>query len=221
MSEDQRKIARIIADKHLGSGDPLGWFDELYSRAVDNVSIIPWADLKPNPNLVDWLDQHGPTPSGEAIKIGSGLGDDAEELSRRGFKTTAFDISETAIAWSRKRFPHSSVTYLNADLFSAPIDWKSRFGYVIESYTLQVLPPGLRAPAIQCIASFVAPGGTLLVIARGREPSDPTGDMPWPVTRAELTLFQDQGLHEVTFEDFLDSEKPPVRRFRVTYRKDG
>ncbi len=221
MSEDQRKTARIIADKHLGTGDPLGWFDELYWRAQDNVSIIPWADLKPNPNLVDWLDQRGSTPSGEAIKIGSGLGDDAEELSRRGFKTIAFDISETAIAWSRKRFPHSLVTYLSADLFSAPIEWKSRFGFVIESYTLQVLPPDLRANAIQCIASFVSPGGTLLVIARGREPSDPAGDMPWPVTRAELTLFQDQGLSEVTFEDFLDGEKPPVRRFRVTYRKDG
>jgi ubiquinone/menaquinone biosynthesis C-methylase UbiE len=63
--------------------------------------------LKPNPNFIDWLNQRRVVGSGRAIKVGSGLGDDAEELSRRGFETTAFDISESAIAWSRKRFPQS------------------------------------------------------------------------------------------------------------------
>ena len=219
MSEEKRKIARAIAHKHLSAGDPLGWFEDLYSHAGDNVSIVPWANLKPNPNVVDWLDQQELATPCQAIKIGSGLGDDAEELSRRGFKTTAFDISKSAIASSRKRFPQSSVTYVNADLFSAPLEWKSRFDFVLESYTLQVLPPDLRAHAIQCIASLIAPGGTLLVIARGREPSAPEGEMPWPLTRAELSLFGDQGLKEVNFEDYMDSEKPPVRRFRVTHRK--
>ena len=219
MSEEKRKIARAIAHKHLRAGDPLGWFEDLYSHAGDNESIVPWANLKPNPNVVDWLDQQELSTPCQAIKIGSGLGDDAEELSRRGFKTTAFDISKSAIAWSRKRFPQSSVTYVNADLFSAPLEWKSRFDFVLESYTLQVLPPDLRAHAIQCIASLIAPGGTLLVIARGREPSAPEGEMPWPLTRAELSLFGDQGLKEVNFEDYMDSEKPPVRRFRVTHRK--
>ncbi len=107
MSETQRSTARKIAHKHLDTGDPLGWFEDLYSQADEESSIIPWADLEPNPNLIDWLNQHGTANTGLAIKIGSGLGDDAEEIARRGFETTAFDISESAIAWSQRRFPKS------------------------------------------------------------------------------------------------------------------
>jgi len=217
MNETQRSIAREIAHKHLDMGDPLGWFEDLYSQAGEEPSIIPWADLEPNPNLINWLNQHGTANTGLAIKIGSGLGDDAEEIARRGFETTAFDISESAIAWSQRRFPKSSVSYIVADLFSAPIEWKAKFDFVLESYTLQVLPPGLRAKAIRCITSFVAPGGTLLAIARGREPGDPEGKMPWPLTKKELSLFKTHGLREIFFEDYMDSEEPSVRRFRVTY----
>jgi hypothetical protein len=217
MSDPHRATAREIARRHLETGDPLGWFEDLYSRAGEETSIIPWADLAPNPNLTDWLNIGGSVESGLAITVGSGLGDDAQELARRGFTTTAFDISESAVARSRRRFPNSSVSYLVADLFCAPTEWQGKFHLVLESYTLQVLPPDLRSQAIRCIASFVAPGGTLLVIARGREPNEPQGKMPWPLTRQELSRFQNCGLEEISFVDFMDSEKPPARRFRVTY----
>jgi ubiquinone/menaquinone biosynthesis C-methylase UbiE len=217
MSKTHRATAREVAQKHLEAGDPLGWFEALYAQAGDDPSIIPWADLTPNPNLLDWLDQHGPGGSGLALKVGSGLGDDAEELARRGFHTTAFDVSASAIAQSRARFPDSVVSYIVADLFCAPEEWRGRFDFVLESYTLQVLPPALRADAIRCTASFVAPGGTLLVITRGREPGEPRGKMPWPLTRDELALFQNHDLREASFEEYMDNEEPPVRRFRATY----
>lgn len=221
MSEEHRATAREIAHRHLDAGDPLGWFEDLYSRASENASVIPWADLEPNPNLTEWLNRWEITNRGRAIKVGSGLGDDAEELSRRGFETTAFDISESAIAWTRRRYPQSSVSYVVSDLFSTPSDWKTYFDFVLESYTLQVLPPDLHAEAARCIASFVSPGGTLLVITRGRDPGDPEGKMPWPLTKGELRLFETHGLTEISFEDYVDNEDPPVRRFRATYRKAG
>ena len=194
MSDTDRAKAREITHKHLNLGDPLGWSEELYSEAGEDTSIIPWADLTPNPNLIAWLNQHGSVDSGLALKVGSGLGDDAEELARRGFATTAFDISESAVVQSRVRFPDSSVEYVVADLFSAPATWRGRFDLVLESYTLQVLPPDLRSEAIECICSFVAPGGTLLVIARGREQDEPEGKMPWPLTKEELSVFRIHGL---------------------------
>ena len=220
MSEDHRILAGEIAKIHLNAGDPLGWFEALYSRAIEKPEIIPWADLEPNPNLIEWLDRHGIKGPGRALKIGSGLGDDAEELARRNFQTTAFDISETAVAWSQRRFPQSSVVYTVANVLQSPIEWETAFDFVLESYTLQVLPYDLRAEAIRSIASFVAPGGTLLIIARGKDPGEPDGTMPWPLTKDELALFVNHGLTEVAFEDYMDSETPPVRRFRASYRRE-
>ena len=220
MSEPHRKTAREIAYHNLENGDPLGWFEDLYVTAQGDASIIPWADLTPNLNLLAWLDQQDVQgQSKKALKVGCGLGDDAEELARRGFDTTAFDISSTAIDWCRQRFPTSSVHYATENLFIAPQDWANKFDFVLESYTLQVLPSELRRKATAEIASFVKPGGTLLVISRGRDHSDPEGKMPWPLIREDLDALKLHGLREITFEDYMDDEKPSVRRFRVMFRK--
>ena len=61
----------------------------------------------------------------------------------------------------------------------------------------------------------------LLIIAGGRESSEPEGQMPCPLTRAELSAFTASGLEQISFEDLLDSEdpgEPAVRRFRGLYR---
>jgi SAM-dependent methyltransferase len=214
----KRALARELARKHLSEGDPLGWFEALYSSASYDAAAIPWADLKPNPNLEGWLDAR-PMPTGRgALKVGCGLGDDAEELARRGFDVTAFDIAPTAIQWCRRRFPRSSARYLVADLLDPPLAWNGNFNLVLESYTLQVLPPDLRERAMRSLAAFLAPAGQLLLICRGREPHEPEGAMPWPLTRQELSnLAKHAGLAEQSFEDFLDGESPPVRRFRSVY----
>ena len=220
MNESRRATARELAQRHLAAGDPLGWFEVLYAQAGNDTAMIPWADLTPNPNLISWLNQNKIPVPGRALKIGCGLGDDAEELARRHFETTAFDISESAIAFCRDRYPQSPVSYVVADLFHAPSEWKGGFDFVLESYTLQVLPPGIRLEAMHQIASFVSPGGTLLVIARGREPHESEGKMPWPLTKDEFMLFQTLGLKELSFEDYMDKEDLPVRRFRAAYQRD-
>ncbi len=219
MGDDKRSTAREIARHHLEKGDPLGWFETLYVRADGDESIIPWADMEPNPSLVDWLNKTRIKGPGRALVIGCGLGDDAEIISGRGFATTAFDISVTAVDWARRRFPESSVSYRVADLFAPPAEWPGSFDFVLESYTLQVLPPSLRAEAIRRISCFPAPAGTLLVLARGRSEKESPGTMPWPLCADELGRFREHGLQQISFEDFLDDEDPPVRRFRVQFVK--
>jgi SAM-dependent methyltransferase len=221
VAEPDRATARDLARRHVADGDPLGWFEVLYASAGDDASSIPWADLAPNPNLLDWLDEQCVSGSSRrALKVGCGLGDDAEELSRRGFATVAFDISPSAVRWCRERFPESSVLYVEADLLQPPTQWVRAFDFVLESYTLQVLPLALRQEAIHRLADFVAPGGTLLLITRGRESAEPEGAMPWPLTRQELLVFTEAGLTELQLDDYEDDESPPVRRFRVTYSRD-
>ncbi len=121
--------------------------------------------------------------------VGCGLGDDAEAVALCGFDLTAFDVSATAVEWCRRRFPASPVTYQVVGPFRSPSEWGRAFNFVFESYTLQVLPPKLRPRAIERIAGFVAPGGTLLVLTRDRDAADAPGELPWPLTRDGLNAF--------------------------------
>jgi SAM-dependent methyltransferase len=213
-----RTRARELAAQYIAKGEPTAWFEALYREAESGASSIPWADLRPNPSLLEFWEQRIiPAKGRRALKVGCGFGDDAEQLAGWGFETTAFDISESAIRVCKSRFPGSDVEYRAADLLAPPKEWLGRFDFVLECYTLQVLPQSLRGQAIGKLVDLVRDGGYLLLIARGREEADPKGDMPWPLTRAELESIS--GLRILSFEDYVDQESPPVRRFRVWYEK--
>ena len=211
-----RQLAREFNDKH----DPTGWFEQLYREADEGKTEVPWADLRPNINLLNYAAKYPLDGAGKrALVIGCGFGDDAEQLAAWNFTTTAFDITETAIRSARKRFPQSRVEYRTADILNPPPAWRATFDFVLEVYTLQVLPGTLRPKAIAEMAAMLRPHGELLVIARGREARDPAGEMPWPLTLDEVRTFTDAGLVELSFEDFPDPESPETRRFRVLYRR--
>jgi 2-polyprenyl-3-methyl-5-hydroxy-6-metoxy-1,4-benzoquinol methylase len=213
-----RTRARELAAEFNRKGDPTGWFEALYREAEAGKSVVPWVDLCPNPYLIGFWKAHPqPTAGKSALVVGCALGDDAELLASWGFQVTAFDISETAIRGARKRYPKSTVEYHAANLLDPPSDWRNYFDFVFEANTLQVLPAELRPQAIKNISSFLHPGGLLLVIARGREPSEPEGQMPWPLTRKELSAFTTYGLKELSFEVVPDLNEPEVQRFRVVY----
>jgi len=217
---DKRARARELAAEFVARGDPTGWFEVLYQEGEQGKSIVPWADHKANFHLSEFWKAHAFATGGKsALVIGSGFGDDAEEIAGWGFQTTAFDIAKTAIAAAKRRFPNSSVNYAVADLFDPPQEWRQRFDFVFETNTLQALPASVRARAAAKIAEFVKPDGVLLVIARGREKDEAEGQLPWPLTRDELGEFVRAGLREESFEDFADPEPPWVRRFRAAYRR--
>ena len=118
-----------------------------------------------------------------ALVVGCGLGEDAEYIARLGFATIAFDIAPTAIAAAGSRFPGSPVDYQVADLLTPPNRWSLAFDLVVESITVQALPDPPRAAALARLGEFVAPGGTLIVIARRREPGAADSGPPWSLTR--------------------------------------
>jgi len=219
--EIARKLVQDMAKDHIDHNNPLGWFEDVYASAGGNELIIPWASLSPNSFMRDWLDEH-PFPRGKkALVVGCGLGDDAEDLDRRGFQVTAFDISPTAIQWSQERFVKTRVSYVVKDLFKAPASWKRSFDFIWEAYTLQSLLSPLREDAIERLAGWVAPKGILLAVTRGKDVHEFPQGPPWPLTQQQMELFQQAGLKCLEFKDFKDPEKPAIRRFLGCYKNEG
>ncbi|HEX6852084.1 MAG TPA: class I SAM-dependent methyltransferase [Candidatus Polarisedimenticolaceae bacterium] len=218
--DDREDMRRRALESHA-NGDATGWFDELYRSVDGDWSRIPWAKLAPNPHLIEWLASEAPGADRSCLVVGCGLGDDAEALASAGFDVTAFDVAPTAIATAKRRFPKTAVRYEVADALAPPASWAGRFAFVFESYTLQALPVEARAVAIRSIAGFVAPTGRLLLLCRGREDEPPSPHPPFPLSDADLAGFLEQGLVVRSFERFMDAEEPPVRRFRVVYRRGG
>ena len=209
--------AASLAHASISAGDPTGWFEQLYGEAAGNAARIPWADLVPNPWLVQFLKRA--MPVGPVLVVGCGLGDDAEALAGRGYTVTAFDVSPAGIAWCHQRFPTSTVTYEVADLLALPDGYAGAFGFVVEIFTVQSLPLNVRESALVGLANTVARDGTLLLIARGREDAETPSGPPWAVSRGELATLETHGLGLQRFEDFFDDEQPPKRRFVATFRR--
>jgi SAM-dependent methyltransferase len=208
-----------MASEADAQGDPIGWFERVYARAGGDDSQIPWADLEPHPLLVSWLTgRAGAAGEARALVVGCGLGDDAEHVAGSGLATTAFDISASAVEWARRRHPGSSVEYVEANLLELPTAWQRAFDLVVEIYTLQSLPPGdVRERAVRSLAGPLAPGGTLLVVCRGRDEGEAVHGIPWPLARSELAPLEQEGLTLATFEQLPDLADPARRWFRATY----
>ena len=189
-------------------------FESLYEAAVRGEREVPWDREEPRPRLVEWargLDGKGQS----ALVVGAGFGTDAEFVSGLGFDTTAFDVAPTAVRLARERHPGTRVNYTVADLLDPPEAWRQRFDLVVECLTAQSIPDGPRPRAIANIAAMAAPGGTLLVIASGRDEEDgPVQGPPWPLTRAEVESFATGGLETVAIEAF-----PQHPRWRAEFRR--
>jgi SAM-dependent methyltransferase len=217
--EQRRARARELAAQFAERGDNLGWFDEFYREAAGDNEQIPWADLEPNRFFSQWAEQTGLTGNGrKALVVGCGLGDDARYLHDLGFSVTAFDISPTAIEWAKRISEGRDIRFEVADLFYPYRGWLGAFDFVLEIYTIQPLPLEMRERTIDAIAAFVADGGDLVVVTRGRENDEEPVQLPWPLSRRDLSRFATNGLTETDFIETIDAEDEQ-KRFIITYRR--
>ena len=170
-------------------------FEAMYARAEAGGAKPPWDHGAARPQLVEWAEAQDLAGDGrQALVVGCGYGADAEFLAALGFRTTAFDFAPTAIAGARRKYPASEVHYLAADVLDLPRDWQGRFDLVVESLTVQSMPPEQHSLAARTIAALVAPEGTLLVLATTREEHSEVTGPPWPLSRVEVEMFAEGGL---------------------------
>lgn len=221
MNEEEllREQVRHLAAEFAEQGDAFGWFEKLYEQAAGDNEKIPWADLEPNRFFVKFAEKTNLQGGGRsALVVGCGLGDDAKYLHDLGFDVTAFDISRTAIEWARKLHAKTSIKFFNADLFNAPKEWYQAFDFVLEIYTIQPLPLEMRPKVIDAIATFVKfPDGKLVVVTRGREDDEIPTELPWALSRKDLSRFDENTLKQTYFKKMEGDEEPPIPRFVVEY----
>ena len=217
-----RERTKEIQAKFAEKGDALGWFDALYKEAGGDNARIPWADLEPNHFLQRFAEENNLQGNNrKALVVGCGLGDDARFLHDRGFDVTAFDISPTAIEWARRLHHDTDIEFFVTDLFNPPKQWYQAFEFVLEVYTIQPLPLEIRPQVIDAIANFVKfPGGRLLVVTRGRGDDEIPDELPWALSRKDLSRFGENGLKQVSFREmFSDDEEDTIPRFVVEFKR--
>jgi len=188
------------------------WFDELYQKNKDTHENIPWARQAVNPLLQSYLDDEK-VHQGKALVIGCGLGDDAMALAEVGYKVTAIDVSQTALDLAQARFPDANITFKKQDIF----EYDVQFDFVFEAFTIQSLPVEFRENMVKAVVNTIAKGGNLLLVAHKRE--ETFDGPPWPLTQAEIDLFKEEGLTELSHEIHTEESKISNRRFRVLYKK--
>jgi SAM-dependent methyltransferase len=219
---DPRERTREIQAEFAARGDAFGWFEALYRESDGNDELIPWADLAPNSYFHAWADAKGPKGDGRtALVVGCGLGDDAKYLHDLGFKVTAFDISPTAIEWAKRLYGDADIEFVAADLFAPPPDWLGAFDFVLEIYTIQPLPLEMRPQVVDAIAAFVAEKGKLIVVTRGRDDDEEPDILPWPMSRRDLSRFEQNGLKQTEFLEMPPEDEGEPRRFVVEYHRQN
>lgn len=221
---EARKLLDSLDPAFQGSApaDPYrkAWFEAVYALAEGDPARVPWANLAPHPLTKAWIHAHARELQGaRVLDIGCGLGDNAECFAEAGARVTAFDLVPEAVAWAKARFPASKVSYCQADLFAPPEAWREGFPLVHECYTLQALTPALVPQALAALASFLPPGGRLLLVARARDEEADGQGPPWPLPPSVFVEAKRQGLEPLLIEDIPGEEDGASRHWRALLRR--
>lgn len=134
--------------------DAAGW-EQLWAH----VATPPWHADALEPPLADALAAR----TGRLVDLGCGDATVAIAAARRGFRVTATDVSPSALARARARAGELPILFALDDVTATRLD--ARFDVVVDRGLLHCLPREAWAGYARSVASLVAPGGALLVVA--------------------------------------------------------
>ena len=170
--------------------NPDDW--ERYYAQVRDPLAMPWTcPLGLDPDVARALASRG-LGSGRALDVGTGSGNQALELARRGFDVTGSDLAPSAVREARKRAADAGLTvrFVVDDALATRLE--PGFDLVLDRACFQVLAPDLRARYARTVAELLAPGGLFLLKAfSDAEPRSEGG----PYRFGALELVRTFGAH--------------------------
>ena len=216
MDEARERMLEIYSTSE-NSRDPLSWFEELYCTSRRDRRLIPWDWREPHPFLVQWIEENQHT--GRALVVGSGLGEDAAFLHDKGWKVTAFDVSDSAVEWASQLHKGKEIDWLVGDLVQPEDRWKEAFDLVLEVHILQAIPEEIRKSAYRNLSPLLDRHGLLMCIGRLANGLEEENDAPpWPLSRDFIHQIG-EGLSEVEFHTAVVPDKEEIR-YRAVWKRD-
>jgi SAM-dependent methyltransferase len=182
--------------------------------------FVPWERRDLDQTWGQALEALGNPAPGRALDVGCGSGRDAVYLAKRGWRVTAVDFAEEALAKARQRAAEedADVQWVQGDVGQlGQLGLEPGYNLVYDFGCIQGLPDAGRRGAAAGVGRLAAPGASLLVFAfmsgrrvflpQGLDDSDvvalfgadwdlehtravPADDMPAFARRAQPTVYR-------------------------------
>jgi SAM-dependent methyltransferase len=189
-------------------------------RLMYRLGFAPWERRDVEASWQPLLEGPDAPVPGRALDVGCGSGRDAVYLAKRGWRVTAIDFVDKALASARQRAAEErvDVQWIRGDVAElGQLGLEPGYGLLYDFGCIHGLPEPARRGAAAGLTDLAAPGATLLMLAfkagrrmvlpRGIDREDVvallgdgweldhahpvvTDDMPPPVRRAEPTLYR-------------------------------
>ena len=123
--------------------------------------MVPWADLRPNPNLIEFWSRHPIRTSGKsALNIGCGLGDDAEAARGVGIRNNRIRHFRVRYSGVQPKVPRPRQVY-RSRYFESTASMDRLLRVRIRELHPASPAPYSPAQALQNAAKLVKEGGHL------------------------------------------------------------
>lgn len=134
-------------------------WEQLYQEKA--VETMPWFNPELDLDLAQALTQF--RLQGSALDLGTGPGTQALALAEQGFRVTATDLSDTAIAKAQARAVERGleIKFQQDDILNTQLN--QQFNFVFDRGCFHVLPPDARPHYVAIVARLLPPEGYLFL----------------------------------------------------------
>ena len=140
-------------------------------------------------------------------------------IYEKGWKVTAFDVSESAVEWASQLHKGKEIDWLVGDLVQPEERWKEAFDLVLEVHILQAIPEEIRNSAYRNLSPLLDRHGLLMCIGRLANGLEEENDAPpWPLSRDFIHQIG-EGLSVVEFHTAVVPDKEEIR-YRAVWKRE-